>query len=58
MLAGHILERQDMRAVKINKNKFKDETPKHHASSKFLSVKIPTKTETRHCVQVPYAIAV
>ena len=57
MSAGHILKRQGMRAVKIKKDKFKD-PPKQHANSKFLSVKMPAKTETGHCVEVPHAITV
>ena len=58
MSAGHILERQGMDAVKNKKDKFKDETPKQHANSTFLSVKMPAKTETGYCVQVPHAITV
>ena len=36
VLAGHILERQGMRAVWIKKDKFKDELPKQDANFKSL----------------------
>ena len=57
--AGHILQRQGMRAVRIKKGKFKDETPLSSTPIlRFWSVKIAAKIESGHCVQVPHAISV
>ena len=59
---GHILERQDMRAVRMKKDKFKDDPAPLPLNSmpilSFWSGKIPAKIETGHCVEVLQAINV
>ena len=47
-----------MRAVRMKKDKIKENPPKQLAILSFWSVKMPAKIETGDCVQVPHAISV